>query len=94
MLNFQELEKFKFVLDYKIKDLKQQIGPREVELQDTRDIIQKMEKELQRLLQRKKKKNLIKKTIYVKKNHLYQNTNSKITHFLLIQMIEQSISIK
>ncbi|XP_073385676.1 uncharacterized protein [Physcomitrium patens] len=44
----QELEKFKFVLDYKIKDLKQQIGPREVELQDTRDIIQKMEKELQR----------------------------------------------
>ena len=27
-----ELEKFKFVLDYKIKDLKRQIGPREEEI--------------------------------------------------------------
>ena len=26
----QELEKFKFVLDYKIKELKRDIGPREV----------------------------------------------------------------
>ena len=25
----QELEKFKFVLDYKIKELKREIGPRE-----------------------------------------------------------------
>jgi hypothetical protein len=29
----QELEKFKFVLDYKIKELKRDIGPREVEIQ-------------------------------------------------------------
>ena len=28
----QELEKFKFVLDYKIKELKRDIGPREVEI--------------------------------------------------------------
>jgi hypothetical protein len=28
----QELEKFKFVLDYKIKELKQQIEPREAEI--------------------------------------------------------------
>ena len=29
----QELEKFKFVLDYKIKELKRDIGPREMEIQ-------------------------------------------------------------
>ena len=28
----QELEKFKFVLDYKIKELKRDIGPREIEI--------------------------------------------------------------
>ena len=28
----QELEKFKFVLDFKIKELKQQIEPREAEI--------------------------------------------------------------
>lgn len=28
----QELEKFKFVLDYKIKELKRDIGPREEEI--------------------------------------------------------------
>jgi prefoldin subunit 5 len=30
----QELEKFKFVLDYKIKELKKQIEPREQDIQD------------------------------------------------------------
>ena len=29
----QELEKFKFVLDYKIKELKHKIGPRERKIQ-------------------------------------------------------------
>ena len=29
----QELEKLKFVLDYKIKELKRDIGPRELEIQ-------------------------------------------------------------
>ena len=28
----QELEKFKFVLDYKIKELKHDIGPREIDI--------------------------------------------------------------
>ena len=46
----QELEKFKFVLDFKIKDLKQQVEPRELELQKTRDLVGKMETELGRLL--------------------------------------------
>ncbi|KAG0554261.1 hypothetical protein KC19_12G077500 [Ceratodon purpureus] len=44
----QELEKFKFVLDYKIKDLKEQVAPREIELQETRETVNKMEAELVR----------------------------------------------
>ncbi|OAE23436.1 hypothetical protein AXG93_961s1350 [Marchantia polymorpha subsp. ruderalis] len=43
-----ELEKFKFVLDFKIKDLSEQIEPREAELQDAKDQIRKMEVELER----------------------------------------------
>lgn len=35
----QELEKFKFVLDYKIKDLKKQIEPREIEIKDMKEQI-------------------------------------------------------
>jgi prefoldin subunit 5 len=30
--NTQELEKFKFVLDYKIKELKREIAPKEAEI--------------------------------------------------------------
>ncbi|CAK9865196.1 unnamed protein product [Sphagnum jensenii] len=44
----QELEKFKFVLDYKIKDFKQQMEPRELELQESKEQISKMEVELGR----------------------------------------------
>lgn len=35
----QELEKFKFVLDYKIKELKKQIEPRELEIKDMKEQI-------------------------------------------------------
>lgn len=38
----QELEKFKFVLDYKIKELKKDIGPREMEIQKLREQTNKM----------------------------------------------------
>ena len=44
----QELEKVKFVLDFKIKDLKQTIEPRELELQNAKLQIANMEKELER----------------------------------------------
>ena len=37
-----ELEKFKFVLDYKIKDLKRQIGPREEDIQNLNESTTKM----------------------------------------------------
>lgn len=44
----QELEKFKFVLDYKIKELKKQIEPREVEVAEMRETIRAMDAELER----------------------------------------------
>ena len=36
----QELEKFKFVLDYKIKELKKQIEPREQEIKSMKEQIE------------------------------------------------------
>ncbi|XP_046473446.1 cilia- and flagella-associated protein 57 [Neodiprion pinetum] len=44
--NNQELEKFKFVLDYKIQELKNQIEPRDKEIKDLKEKIQDMETEL------------------------------------------------
>ena len=43
----QELEKFKFVLDYKIKELKRQIEPRESEIADLRRQVEEMDLELE-----------------------------------------------
>ncbi len=43
----QELEKFKFVLDYKTKELKQQIEPRETEISDLLRQFEEMELELE-----------------------------------------------
>lgn len=41
----QELEKFKFVLDYKIKELKHRIGPREKQIQSLQEQKTKMDNE-------------------------------------------------
>jgi len=38
----QELEKFKFVLDYKIKELKRDIGPRTMDIQKLQEQTNKM----------------------------------------------------
>lgn len=38
----QELEKFKFVLDYKIKELRKQMEPRENEIKRMKDQIEKV----------------------------------------------------
>ena len=38
----QELEKFKFVLDYKIKELKKQIEPRENDIKNYKEQIQEV----------------------------------------------------
>ena len=42
----QNLEKFKFVLDYKIRELKQEIGPREEEISKMKEDTSKMDKRL------------------------------------------------
>lgn len=42
----QELEKFRFVLDYKIKELKLQIAPRENDIATMRKQIEEMDLEL------------------------------------------------
>ncbi|CAB1323901.1 unnamed protein product [Coregonus sp. 'balchen'] len=42
----QELEKFKFVLDYKIKELKKQIEPRENDIKEMKEQTHEMEQEL------------------------------------------------
>ena len=47
MKKFKELEKFRFVLDYKIKELKQQIVPREAEIAAMRKQIEEMDLELE-----------------------------------------------
>ena len=39
---YQELEKFKFVLDYKIKELRKQMEPRENEIKRMKDQIEKV----------------------------------------------------
>ena len=44
----QELEKFKFVLDYKIKEQKKLVEPREMEIKDLKEEKTKMESELER----------------------------------------------
>ena len=44
----QELEKFKFVLDYRIKELKKQIEPREREITEMKDKIKKIDSELEK----------------------------------------------
>jgi len=45
----QELEKFKFVLNYKIEELKNQIEPRDREIQELKDSIRNMEEKLMKL---------------------------------------------
>ena len=42
----QELEKFKFVLDYKIKELRRDIGPREEEITKMKEQIANMNAEI------------------------------------------------
>lgn len=42
----QELEKFKFVLDYKIKELKRDIGPRELEITKLQEMTTQMQQEV------------------------------------------------
>lgn len=49
VVRWQQLEKFKFVLDYKIKELKRQIEPREKEISDMKKQIEEMDLELEQV---------------------------------------------
>ncbi|KAJ3085124.1 Cilia- and flagella-associated protein 57 [Quaeritorhiza haematococci] len=51
----QELEKFKFVLDYRIKELKQQVEPRENEIADMTEEIQTINTDLEEISNKKQK---------------------------------------
>jgi len=44
----QELEKFKFVLDYKIKELKREIAPQEQEITKLKELTQQMDSSLKK----------------------------------------------
>lgn len=46
---FRQLEKFKFVLDFKIKELKRQIEPRETEIGSMKEQIKEMDRELEQV---------------------------------------------
>ena len=49
----QELEKFKFVLDFRIKELKEQVEPKENEIEDMSGQIQDINLELEKLCKQK-----------------------------------------
>lgn len=57
----QELEKFKFVLDYKIKEQKKMVEPRELEIKDLKEEKTKMESELERFNKQNNQLDLINK---------------------------------
>lgn len=66
----QELEKFKFVLDYKIKELKREIGPRETLIQELNEQTTKMRQEEKFFSRMKDNLNLIRKDLSLKSQGL------------------------
>ncbi len=66
----QELEKFKFVLDYKIKELKREIGPRETLIQELNEQTTKMRQEEKFFSRMKDNLNLINKDLSLKSDGL------------------------
>ena len=71
----QELEKFRFVLDYKIKELKLQIVPRENEIATMRKQIEEMDLELEQYHRSNSSLNMMIKELKLKidgTNHTYQ----------------------
>lgn len=64
----QELEKFKFVLDYKIKQLKRDIGPREEEISKMKEQIANMNSEIIHFKRTNENMNLILNDLASKRN--------------------------
>ncbi|XP_042564894.1 cilia- and flagella-associated protein 57 [Clupea harengus] len=87
--NNQELEKFKFVLDYKIKELRKQIEPRENDIKEMREQIQEMEKELDTF-----QKQNIKQELLISELYLKLSTSEKQVHKELQRVWDGQASIK
>ncbi|CAD7703772.1 unnamed protein product, partial [Ostreobium quekettii] len=91
----QELEKFKFVLDYKIKELKKQIEPREMEIGDMKDQIKDMDDELERYHTTNASLDLIISNSKLKENGLVkeiqQQQNAKNDALLLVKRLRTDL---
>ena len=65
-----ELEKFKFVLDYKIKELKHRVGPRTKQIQDLNEQRTKMDNEMKHFEKKNENLNLISQDMKLKNEGL------------------------
>jgi cilia- and flagella-associated protein 57 len=77
----QELEKFKFVLDYKIKELKREIGPRETLIQELNEQTTKMRQEEKFFSRMSSNLKLIQKDLSLKQDGL-SITAQKLAGFI------------
>ena len=105
----QELEKFKFVLDYQIKELKRQIEPRENEITDMKDAVMRMDANLelfhkengalkQEVLDLRQKLNL-KQAEIRKHRQLYRQTEAELASLgndihELVAFIQDPVTLK
>lgn len=81
----QELEKFKFVLDYKINEQKKALEPRQQEINSLKEEKTKMESELERFNKQNNQLDLINKEKEDKLEALQKELReerAKVSHFL------------
>lgn len=92
----QELEKFKFVLDYKIKELKREIGPREEEIAKMKEQISNMNAEITHFKRMNANMTLIVKDLVSKKkgmeNELEQQNRVEMSNENYIKSFETEVS--
>lgn len=92
----QELEKFKFVLDYKIKELKRDIGPREEEISKMKEQIANMRSEIDHFGRTNNNMWLIVKDLASKRNGMEKETNSlnetEVSNLSYIKSFEYDVS--
>jgi hypothetical protein len=74
----QELEKFKFVLDYKIKDLKKQIEPKNAEILDMKEQIKKTDGELTSYQKKNAERDLVISNMRLKQSALAQEVRRRL----------------
>jgi cilia- and flagella-associated protein 57 len=87
----QELEKFRFVLDYKIKELKLQIAPREAEITTMRKQIEEMDLELEQYHKSNRALNLMIGELKLKLDGLGKENESQLERFATNSRIQAQI---